>query len=363
VQIYSERSGYQLHVESIEPTGLGSLFLLYERLKEQFRSEGLFEPARKRAIPKLPRRVALVSASGKAVADFRQTIERSVPFVEVLFVETRVQGQGAEIDIAQALDDASRLDVDAIVLTRGGGSYEDLFPFNLEPVVRAIVRAKAPVFTAIGHTEDRHLADEVADLSFGTPSLAAEAIARGWLLAARRLAEADRDLERIARTIVLGAAQRTDAAREKLERAARQVVTLRRETLRLRVVQLERYNPQRTLADVRRRLAGGTEKLNTVAAQFMSRKSRGWSESRERLARVVLATQTNFARRLERSVSALDRADPLAPLARGYAIVSSGGRVVRDAAVLQAGDAIEARLGRGMLDARVESVRGNADDA
>lgn len=356
VRIRPDRSGYQLHVESIELTGLGDLFLLYERLKERFRSEGLFEESRKRPVPELPRRVALISARGKAVGDFMETLERSAPFVEVVFVETRVQGVGAEIEIAGALDDASRLGVDAIVLTRGGGTYEDLFPFNREAVVRAIVRAKAPVLTAIGHEDDHHLADEAADRVFGTPSKAAEAIARGWLLATRRLQVAARDLQRAVRDVVVRASQRFETACSEMERAELRILAAKRAALAERSVRLERHNPQRMLADVRARLAAGNGRLDTAAARLVSRKAHAAGDTRATLERCIATLQTTMLRRLERGENALDRCDPLAPLARGYAIVSKGGRALRDAAEVRAGDAIEARLERGMLAARVESV-------
>ena len=158
VRVHPERSGYKLYVEAIEVAGLGELHLQYERLRQKFETEGLFEPSRKRAVPELPRRVALVSARGLGAEDFLAAIERTTPFVEVIFVETRVEGLGADVEIASALDEASRTEVNAIVLARGGGSEKDLFVFNLEPVVRAIVRAKRPVLTAIGHTSNHHLA-------------------------------------------------------------------------------------------------------------------------------------------------------------------------------------------------------------
>ena len=139
----------------VQLTGIGELYAKFEALKEQFRLEGLFEPQRKRQIPQYPRRVALISAAGsKASEDFLQTMRAEAPFVHVEFLSSRVQGDGAQVDIREAFDRAEKLDVDVIVLTRGGGSYEDLFTFNEEVVVRAIARSRHPVITAIGHQED-----------------------------------------------------------------------------------------------------------------------------------------------------------------------------------------------------------------
>ncbi|HEY9086370.1 MAG TPA: exodeoxyribonuclease VII large subunit [Candidatus Tyrphobacter sp.] len=338
VDVRPDRSAYQLVVESIEPTGLGKFLQLYEELKMKFRAEGLFEASRKRKVPELPRHVALISARGKGMEDFLETIARRAPFVEVTFIETKVQGQGAEIEIAAAVDRASGLHVDVIVITRGGGSYEDLFPFNLEPVVRAIVRAHRPVLTAIGHSGDHHLADDVADLTFGTPSLAAEHIARGWLLARERLIVAQRDLARAVRDAVGRAAQRANALAESLAYRASAFLTSKRGSLAEGNQRLDRHNPERFVSERRARLAQISGSLETGAVRFFA----------------------GIRQRVERASALLDGLDPLRPLAHGYAIVTKHGKAVRDAADLTAGDPIQARFERGVVDARVESVQPDA---
>jgi len=334
IGVRQDRGCYQLVVEHLEPTGLGALFLLYERLKETFRIEGIFAQERKRAVPELPRRVALVSARGKAMDDFVGTLARRTPFVDVTFVETQVQGLGAEIEIAAAIDNASRLDVDVIVLTRGGGSYEDLFPFNLEPVIRAIVRARHPVLTAIGHSGDRHLADDAADRSFGTPSLVAEHIAQGWVLAQRRVREAERALNRAVQSIVLQAARRAEDITTRLRYAGERVIAGRRRELSALEMQLDRRSPREIVTARRVRLLTLSGRIETNAVRFVNAAERA----------------------LERAGARLDRLDPLAPLARGYAIVTHGGKAVRDASLLQPGEKIDARFEHGSASARVERV-------
>ncbi len=336
IGIRQDRSCYQLVVERIEPTGLGALFLMYERLKEKFRKEGLFDAQRKRTVPELPRRVALISARGKAMEDFIETVKCRTAFVEVEFIETQVQGQGAEIEIADALDRASRLSVDAIVLTRGGGSYEDLFPFNLEPVVRAIARARHPVLTAIGHLGDRHLADDVADMSFGTPSLAAEHIVRGWTFAIRRLRDADAGLARAARSIFAQAAQRLhEIAGMRLHHGGLALLAKKRTALAEWERRLWRRDPQRTfVAERRERFITLRARIDTSAVRFLS----------------------DATRRLEHALVKLDALSPLAPLARGYAIVTKDGSAVRDAATLRPGDRVKARFERGDASACIETV-------
>ncbi|HTX58080.1 MAG TPA: exodeoxyribonuclease VII large subunit [Verrucomicrobiae bacterium] len=357
VKIRPDRSGYQLIVERVELTGVGALYAMFERLKERFRREGLFDAARKRAVPALPRRVAVISARGKGLEDFAGTLERHVPFVRVEFVETRVQGVGAEIEIATALDEASRRDADLIVLTRGGGSYEDLFPFNLEPVIRAIVRSRHPVVTAIGHSGDHHLADEVADLSLGTPSLAAEHIVKSWGGAKTRLDGALRSLLHAVRDVHVRAAQRLSAGERTLEGAARRIAGRKREELSERSGRLERRNPARVLAESRSRAATGSERIGVAAARLLARKVRDFGERRAGLEAAMLELRSRVQRRFERAEAGLDRNDPLSPLRRGYAIVTKDGRALRDASSVASGDCIEARLERGTLEARVESVR------
>lgn len=356
VRVRPDRSQYQLHVESVELEGRGALFLEYERLKKVLASEGLFDAARKRVVPTLLLRVALISSRGLGAEDFMQALKRSVPFVEVLFVETPVQGFGAEIEIAAAIDKASKLDVDAIVLARGGGTEEDLVPFNREPVVRAIARASKPVLTAIAHTRNRHLADMAGDREFGTPSLAAEWIAAGWTAARQRLQVVARDLERAVRVLKTNCGQRFEQAGLRLERAEDRVLARKRTSLSDRSDRLGRHSPQRVLADVGARLFPARERLSAAGLRLASRKMHDWGEARAALERVAAARWTTFAHTVERAESALDRYDPLAPLERGYAIVTLGGRALRNARDVVLGDEIAARLHHGSLHARVERV-------
>lgn len=360
VHVRYDRSQYQLHVDLVELEGRGALIVEYERLKKRFASEGLFDASRKRAVPNLLRRVALISSRGLGAEDFMQAIKRNAPFVEVVFVETTVQGIGAEIDIAESIDKASRLDVEAIVLARGGGSDEDLVPFNREPVVRAIVRARKPVLTAIAHTRNQHLADLAADREFGTPSLAAEWITAGWVAAARRLKVASRDLDRAVRVLCSHGGQRYERACMQVERAQERALAQKRDLLRDRGNRLLAGSPQRRVADLNARLVSGRERLSAGGIRMCSRKAHAWGEARAAFERTAAALWTNFARTLERCGSKLDRFDPLAPLERGYAIVTLGGRALRDARDASHGDEIAARLHHGTLHARVERV--NRDD-
>ncbi len=178
ISVYALRGQYQLYIDRIEPKGLGELQLRFEQLKKKLAGEGLFDPDRKKELPFLPRRIALVtSVDGAALHDMLRVIDRRCPNVNVLIYPVPVQGPGAAERIAEALDDLNSLgDVDVIVVARGGGSLEDLWAFNEESVARAIFRSEVPVVSAVGHETDFTIADFAADLRAATPSVAAELV-------------------------------------------------------------------------------------------------------------------------------------------------------------------------------------------
>jgi exodeoxyribonuclease VII large subunit len=356
IAVWESKSQYQLRAFEVEPTGDGAVAAHIEALRKKLAAEGAFEPSRKRAVSRFPRRVALVSARGQGAQDFSTTLHERAPNVEVVFIETRVQGVGAEVDIADAIDRAARTEVDAIVVLRGGGSFTDLLPFNTEPVVRAILRSRHPVVTAIGHTGDHHLADDVADAVFKTPTAAAEHIVASWVRVADHLATLGARLSRATANLVGRLAQRSDAANGALDRAGLRYFGAKTRTLAELTQRLDRQNPQRVVAERQARLAGIAGKIDAAFARVMSRKAHAWGEGKASLDRALPAFLNVVHRRLERASDALDGLDPLRPLSLGYAIVLRDGKAVRDASTLQPGDELQARFERGMARTRVESV-------
>ena len=177
ISVYEPDGAYQIYVAEMEPAGMGSLFLAFEQLKRKLEAEGFFRADRKKPIPALPRKVALVtSPTGAALQDMLTTIKKRFPHVHLLVVESLVQGSGAAADIVRALDLLNkRNDIDLIILARGGGSLEDLWPFNEEAVARAIYRSELPVISAVGHETDFTIADFTADLRAPTPTAGAAA--------------------------------------------------------------------------------------------------------------------------------------------------------------------------------------------
>lgn len=177
ISLYEPDGVYQLYVRELEPAGMGSLYLAFEQLKKKLEMEGLFRLEHKKAIPRMPGKIGLVtSPTGAALQDILATIKNRYPHVEILVVESLVQGAGAADDLARALDILNaRDDIDLIIMARGGGSLEDLWPFNEELVARAVFKSQIPVISAVGHETDYTITDFVADLRAPTPTAAAVA--------------------------------------------------------------------------------------------------------------------------------------------------------------------------------------------
>jgi exodeoxyribonuclease VII large subunit len=334
IEVRPNRSNYQLRALAVSLVGEGKLAAEIEELRMRLRAEGAFDASRKRTIPAFPRRVALVTSDDDARADFEGRLRADAPHVEVRFFCTRVQGKGAEIEVAEAMGRASRAEADVVVLTRGGGSSEDRLTFNLEPVVRAILRSPHPVITALGHLKNRHLADEVADLALATPTAAAVHLGREWSRAFEQMGRQRDALSRGYRSVLAGKTQSLRFTDVALDQSGRNVVSRRFELLRALERRLDQRSPAARVAQWRVGLVQANGALVRAA---------------ERLAQI-------WSRRLERAQGLLDAEDPTRPLARGYAIVTKAGVALHDAATLAPGDAVSARLQRGTFEARVETV-------
>ncbi len=180
VSLYEKRGDYQLILESVEPKGIGALQLAFSQLRERLEKEGLFDPARKKPIPMVPRKIGIItSPTGSVIQDMLHVLKRRFENLHIILYPVRVQGEGASSEIAQAIDFFNKwMEVDVIIVGRGGGSLEDLWAFNEERVARAIYQSKIPVISAVGHETDYTIADFVADLRAPTPSAAAELAVR-----------------------------------------------------------------------------------------------------------------------------------------------------------------------------------------
>jgi exodeoxyribonuclease VII large subunit len=318
ITVYGERGELQIIVRELEPRGAGALQMAFEQLRRRLDAEGLFDAARKRALPRVPRRVGIAtSASGAALRDVLEVARRRLPGLPLRLAACRVQGLGAEYSVVEALAALARHgDVDVILLVRGGGSLEDLQPFNSEVLARAIADCAIPIVAGIGHEIDVTIADLVADARAPTPSAAAE------------LAIPD------ARSLANLLARKQD----RLVRGMRVALERHRAAWLARDAALRAHGPAQ-------RVALGRERLD-AARRFLAR-----------------AIQSELARRrarLAQRAAALDSLSPLAVLGRGYGLVrrSRDGAIVRDARDAPTGEALDVRVARAELEVRVEKVRG-----
>jgi len=249
-ELYEARGVFQLRALSIEPLGLGAILAGLERLKRKLAAEGLFAPERKRSLPVLPRRIGLLTGNEAAAKrDFVTAVQSRFPAANVLVAQTYVQGQAAPAAIAATLDTLAREpEVDVIVLTRGGGSFEDLLPFSDERVVRAVAACSVPVVSAVGHEQDTPLCDHAADARASTPTAAARLVIPDERELRERLDTARANLARGAGVTIERARNSLARDRERLSRAPALLVERKRAGLEALAGQLQALSPQKTLA-------------------------------------------------------------------------------------------------------------------
>jgi exodeoxyribonuclease VII large subunit len=313
VSLYAKGGRYQLAVSELEPRGRGALQLAFEQLKKRLAAEGLFDEDKKKAIPLLPERIGIVtSPSGAAIRDILNVIQRRFANVRILINPVRVQGDTAAREIADAVDEFNRRsDVDVIIVTRGGGSLEDLWAFNEEIVARAIHRSEIPVISAVGHEIDFTISDFTADLRVPTPSAAAELVV---------------------------------AKKSELHNHLTMVTTEMNHLLKAMV------------ARFRQRLVACEQSYVLKAPQNVIRQYQQLIDELDNRVRRIFMHRVEIARsRLGAWSGRLSSLSPLAVLARGYSVVlrEKDGAVVRNEAMVKIGEMLSIALHRGSLSAKV----------
>jgi len=363
VSVYEARGQYQLIVRRIEPKGYGALQLAFEQLKQKLQAEGLFEPARKKPIPPYPQHIGIVtSPTGAAIRDILNIIERRFPNVHIVIAPARVQGEGAGEEIAAAVDElnalnaSGRLLLDVLIVTRGGGSLEDLWAFNEEIVARAVARSKIPTISAVGHEIDFTICDFVADLRAPTPSAAAELVVK------QRLELADR-IQLIAQRLDRETESALDRLRHRLELAASSYVF---------------RQPAELVRQYQQRVDDALEAIESVASRFVADRSAAVGLLAERLARLSPATYVaqcsqrleHLAQRQEHAIKRwrLDRLHAVKELSgrlallgpqnvlnRGYSITArvTDGKVITAAGQVRKGERLRTRLREGEIESDV----------
>jgi exodeoxyribonuclease VII large subunit len=361
VEIYAPHGKYQLIVQELEPRGAGARAVELQRIRERLAADGLLDPARKRRLPFLPRRVGVAtSPTGAALRDFLRVLGARFPGLPVLVAPCRVQGEGAAAEVAAALRALPRHGCDVVVVTRGGGSQEDLWAFNDERLARAIGACAVPVVSAVGHEVDVTVADLVADVRAATPTHAAQLVA----------------------PVKADLAARAAQLRARLGRAAAEALAHRRSALR--ALRAELSDPRRLLSQQRHRvddLAHRAESaarararrsraaLDAVRARLADREPRARlremrrraAEARRRLDAWRSLRLPRERLRLERLLARLEPANVGRMLARGFALVLRAGRVLAESRAAAPGEALRVALSRGWLDVRVEARDRGAD--
>jgi exodeoxyribonuclease VII large subunit len=360
VTVYEERGELQVSAEYLEPKGAGALQIAFEQLKAKLEAEGLFEGARKKAIPPLPRRIGIVtSPQAAALRDILNILQRRHHTVNVLIFPAQVQGDAAPLEVSAGIRYFNKArNVDVIVVARGGGSAEDLAAFNHEGLARTVASSQIPVISAVGHETDFTIIDFVADARAETPSAAAELVIRSrqeieetsealrdrlgrsmryrLLMARQSLTELAQHGAFARMMDALGRRQqRVDELVNRLEKAEHRIIEQQRRRWEIAAAAVRHYDVSQRLAGMRQQLQS---RMDALASVF----------------RTLLLQQSS---RLERAAGALEALSPLAILERGYALVfDSSGKLVKDANKVNIGDDISARLARGEITATVKKT-------
>ena len=358
VSIYEARGDYQLIVEQLEEAGEGELRRLFEELKKKLASEGLFDADRKQLLPDLPARIGVVtSPSGAAIRDIVTVLARRFPAIPVVIYPASVQGDAAAAQIASAIATAvRRSECDVLIVGRGGGSLEDLWPFNEEIVARAIADCPIPVVSAVGHEVDITIADFVADVRAPTPSGAAEMVVPDQAEWQRQLESTSRRIAMLGRRYLEDRYQSVDWLGRRLAQSSPAATVARQREWLRNLRQVMTGAIRNDLAHRARGIEALRSKLlqrsPAIAVQQSIRKLDGLQQ---RLGTAGTASVAQLQHKLSLAARSLDSVSPLATLERGYSIVSDAetGMILTDSSQVTTGASIRARLRHGQVEATV----------
>lgn len=361
LDVYEQRGEYQLIVEHLEPQGAGALQLAFQQLKEKLEGEGLFAAGRKRALPKFPRRIGIVtSGSGAVIRDILHVLERRFQGLHIRVFPALVQGEGSVEQVCRGINFFSVNPwADVVIVARGGGAVEDLWTFNDEAVARAIVASSIPLISAIGHETDFTIADFVADLRAPTPSAAAELVicTRESLLG--QIAAAQERALRAARfQLLMGARQLQQRGLERAENSIHRVLGRRAQQVDDLEFQIRSF-PRRAVAVKAKRLQELVSRLQALDLRIrFARAHSRLNVAEGRLTQVLNGVRWQAQRRHSSLEAHLTQLSPVAVLRRGYAIVQrANGQVLRAAKEASSGEALHVRLSEGRLKAKVEEIQ------
>ena len=363
VSVYEKSGNYQLYIDDLQPDGIGALYLAYEQLKEKLSKEGLFDFEHKKPIPRFPKRIGVITShSGAVIEDIRTTVKRRFPLAQIVLFPTLVQGERAADDIVKnikALESMS--DIDTAIIARGGGSFEDLFPFNEEKVVRAIHDMRTPVISSVGHETDTTLADLVADLRAPTPTAAAEQatpVLRDLLM----------HLSQLEQRLVYLTDQRLQGLRKQLTRLEQSTVFQQPVRLYAPYIQrldfLESHLVQACDKQLRQKIYRFELAEQSLKSEHLKQKihysKQYLNQMSERLNRSINLLLKNKKQNFIKAVHALDLLSPLKIVTRGYAIAfASDDRPVYSVHDVKKDDLLYVQLKDGEIQSRIEQIDEN----
>ena len=336
VDVYERDGRYQLYAKEIKREGRGDLFLRFEKLRDELEEMGMFDGCYKQLIPKYAKKIGIVTAStGAAIRDIMNITARRNPYVQLILYPALVQGEQAKYSIVKGIKTLDALDLDVLIVGRGGGSIEDLWAFNEEMVARAIFECHTPVISAVGHETDVTIADYVADLRAPTPSAAAELAVFDYKQFEEKVAACKLLLEKAAK-------RRVERARFRLEQCR---------------MQLKLKNPQRNLNDRKQQLADMEEALNRRMQEALKENRRSLEQQKQCLNRQMTGKLEKEKHRLALNASRLEGLSPLKKLSAGYGFVQKeSGEAIRSVKQAKPGDTLRVYVTDGSFDTLVKEV-------
>ncbi len=360
VTLYDPRGDYQIIVESMQPAGEGLLQQKYEQLKAALSAEGLFDQQFKQALPTPAHCIGVItSKTGAALHDILHVLKRRDPSLPVVIYPTAVQGDDAPGQIVRAIELANaRQECDVLIVGRGGGSLEDLWSFNDERVARAIFASRIPVVSAVGHETDVTIADFVADLRAPTPSAAAEIVSRNQAELLRQIQSAQQRLEMAMDFFMANRTRRFTQLNHRLQQQHPQLRLARQQNVLERLQQRMRFAIENRLKQASTRQQRLTQRLSIQNPQPQLHRAQTRVQQLEfRLAQAIQIRMSTTRERFGSAITHLEAVSPLATLARGYSVTTTGdGKVLKKTTQVKAGDTLTTRLKDGWLESEVKTI-------
>ncbi len=337
ISVYEAMGSYQIYVDEMLEDGVGNLYIAFEQLKKKLQAEGLFDSEHKRPIPKIPKRVGIITAStGAAIRDIMTTIRRRFPICETILFPTLVQGENAKDDIVRNIERAQEYDLDVLIVGRGGGSIEDLWPFNEEIVARAIYNSKIPVISAVGHEVDFTIADFVADLRAPTPTAAAE-------LAVPNMSDLKKHIDQLSIRLNEAIYKKVNYLKLYLDSVKNSFVI---------------KNPQIMFENKKQSLSLINDKLN----ELMVGKVDKYKNEFEKLKKsyVLASPQLLYKDKIlevKNIIDKLNLLNPLNILSRGYSVTFLNDKALKSVKKVKLNDILDVKLSDGSLKTKVLEVK------